>query len=184
MGGVFVPELKKSREEIIAKAGELAVAYEAQYKGCSQSTFLAIVDALRWGGFEIIPEDMEERFFPGISLFAGGVNSTSDGTCGAVIASIMAIGMAVSILQGFEGRDMRAVSYATEGVNEAILDKFNEKYRSQICKDILRERYGKSWDLKRPDMLEEFLGISEGCAIKETAVMAVEFILDEIEQSR
>jgi len=178
-----MPELKKTREEIIAKAGELAVVYEAKYKGCAQSTFLAIVDSLRWGGFEIIPEAMEERFFPGISLFAGGVNSTSDGTCGAVIAAILSIGMAVSILQGVPGRDMKAMQYGAECVQEAILDKFNEKYGSQLCKDVLRGRYGKSWDLKRPDMLEEFLGVSEGCAIKETAVMAVEFILDEIEQS-
>jgi hypothetical protein len=178
-----VPELKKTREEIIAKAGELAVTYEAQYKGCAQSTFLAIVDSLRWGGFEIMPEEMEEKLFPGIALFAGGVNSTSDGTCGAIIASIMAIGMAVSVIQGVPGRDMSLMRYNAECVNEAVLDKFDKKYRSQLFKDIIRERYGKSWDLKRPDMLMEFLGISEGCAIKETAVQTVEFILDEIEQN-
>jgi len=178
-----VPELTKTRPEIIAKAGELAVAYEAKYRGCAQSTFLAIVDSLRWGGFEIIPEDMEDRLFPGISLFAGGVNSTSDGTCGAVIAAILAIGMAVSVIQGVEGRDTRILPYAAESVQEAILDKFNAKYGSQLCRDVQRGRYGKSWDLKRPDMLEEFLGMSEGCAIKETAVMAVEFILDELEMA-
>lgn len=176
-------ELKKTREEIIKKAGELAVEYEAKYKGCCQCTFMAILDSLRWGGLEIMPRDMEEKLFPAVGLFAGGVNSTSDGTCGAVIASIGIIGMAVSLLHDVEGKEMELMHYANECAQEAILDKFDEKYRSQICKDILRKRYGKAWDLKIPEMLGEFMAVSGGCAIKETAVMAVEFILDELEQA-
>ena len=42
--------LKRTKEEIIKKAEELGVEYESKYKGCGQCTFLAIVDALRWGG--------------------------------------------------------------------------------------------------------------------------------------
>jgi len=176
-------QLKKTKEEIIKKAEELAVEYEARYKGCCQSTFLTIIDALRWGGFEIIPQDMEDRLFPGISLLTGGVNSTSDGTCGAVTASILSIGIAVSIIQESQAKDVKAIGYAHECVQEAILDRFDEKYRSQLCKDILRKRYGKAWDLKIPEMLGEFMEVSGGCAIKETAVWAVEFILEELEQA-
>ena len=48
-------ELKRAKEEIIKKAEELGVEYEAKYKGCGQCTFLAIVDALRWGGLGNYP---------------------------------------------------------------------------------------------------------------------------------
>lgn len=57
--------LKKAKKEIVKKAEELAIEYEDKYKGCGQCTFLAIADALRWGGLEIIPKDMEERLFQG-----------------------------------------------------------------------------------------------------------------------
>lgn len=176
-----MPELTKTREEIIAKAGVLAVAYEAKYRGCAQSTFLAIVDSLRWGGFEILPPEMEDKLYAGIGLLSAGVANTAEGTCGAITGSILAIGMAVGVMQGVTGRDENLVAYGRDAVTEAIIDKFYAKYGSQLCKDVQRKRYGKSWDLSRPDMSTEFLAMTEGCAIKETAVMAVAFILDELE---
>ena len=57
-------KLEKTKDEAIKKANELAIEYEAKYKGCLQCTLLAIVDALRWRGLEIIPKDMEDRLFP------------------------------------------------------------------------------------------------------------------------
>ena len=41
-------ELRRTREEVIKKADELGVEYEARYKGCGECTFLAIINALRW----------------------------------------------------------------------------------------------------------------------------------------
>ena len=63
----------KSRKDIVNKAKELAVEYEAKYKGCGQCTFLAIVDALRWGGIELITEDMEKKLYPAICMLMAGV---------------------------------------------------------------------------------------------------------------
>ena len=65
-------KLTKTKDEIIKKSNELAIEYEAKYKGSGQCTFLAIIDALRWGGLEIIPRDVEDRFFSGICLLTGG----------------------------------------------------------------------------------------------------------------
>jgi len=71
--------LKRPKKEIIKKAEELGIEYEAKYKGCGQCTFLAIIDALRWGGLELIPEDMGDRLFSGICVLSGGVSMTGDG---------------------------------------------------------------------------------------------------------
>ena len=103
-------ELKKTKEEIIKKANELGVEYEAKYKGCCQSTFYATVDALRWGGLEIIPKDMAEKLYPAISLLTAGVCMTGEGTCGAVAGSVMAIGFALRTPQKTEAAE------ATHGV--------------------------------------------------------------------
>ncbi|HUT68990.1 MAG TPA: hypothetical protein VMW86_10660 [Dehalococcoidales bacterium] len=96
--------LKKTRKEIIKKAEELAVKYEKEYMGCCQCTFMAVVDALRWGGVEVVSEDIEDRLFPGLCLLTGGVGVTTDGTCGAIIGSVMAIGMALGFPGAFTGR--------------------------------------------------------------------------------
>ncbi|MBA7465980.1 hypothetical protein ES707_01152 [subsurface metagenome] len=61
--------LKRTKEEIIKKAEELAVEYEAKYKGCGQCTFLAIIDALRWGGgWKLFQRIWKIDFFPGYVL--------------------------------------------------------------------------------------------------------------------
>ena len=105
-------KLTKKKGEIIRKSNELAIEYEAKYKGCGQCTFLAIIDALRWGGLEIIPKDMEDRLFPGVCLLTGGVGLSGEGTCGAVAGGVLAIGLAL----GFE-RDNINESLNTEKAN-------------------------------------------------------------------
>ena len=61
-------DLKRTKEEIIKKAGELGVEYEAKYKGCGQCTFLAIVDALRWGAWSLSRRTWRRGFFPGYAF--------------------------------------------------------------------------------------------------------------------
>ena len=58
-------KLKRTKEEIINKAEELGIEYEAKYKGCGQCTFLAIVDALRWGAWKLSQRIWKKDFFPG-----------------------------------------------------------------------------------------------------------------------
>ena len=171
--------LTKTRQEIMDKAGQLAVEYESQYKGCGQCTFLAIVDALRWGGIEIISEEMSDKLFPGLCLLSGGIGITADGSCGAVTGGVLAIGMALGLSAGIQGRDSSIIDRGCDVVREMILDRFDEIYRSQLCKDIQRKRFGKSWDFKIPEMSGEYLEMTDGCAIKEGVLWATECILDE-----
>ena len=173
-------ELKKTKEEIIKKAEEFGVEYEAKYKGCGQCTFLAIVDALRWGGLELIPEDMEDRLFSGICVLTAGVSMTGDGTCGAVASSVLVIGLALGIPR--ESQDERLLRAACDTVRNTILDKYYREYRSILCKDVQRKFFGRAWDLTSDEMSREFLGITRGCTIMQTAMWATEIILDEFEK--
>ena len=173
-------KLKRTKEEIINKAEELGIEYEAKYKGCGQCTFLAIVDALRWGGLEIIPEDMEERLFSGICVMTGGVAMTGEGTCGAVNSAVMAIGLALGISR--ESQDDRIMRDGCVTIRNTILDKYYREYGSILCKDVQRKFFGKAWDLTRDDMSQEFLGITKGCTIMQTARWVTEIILDEFEK--
>ncbi|UCD22415.1 MAG: C_GCAxxG_C_C family protein [Chloroflexota bacterium] len=173
-------KLTKKRDEIVQKANELAVEYEAKYKGCGQCTFMAVVDALRWGGLEIIPRDMEDRLFPGLCLLTGGVGLSGDGTCGAVASGVLAIGLALGFQRDSINESLFRQSCAI--VRGALLNKYYQKYNSVLCRDIQRKFFGKAWDLTRDEMSAEFLGISEGCVIVEGAMWVTEIILDEFEK--
>jgi hypothetical protein len=179
-GRITVIKLTKTKDEIIQKSNELAIQYEAKYRGCGQCTFLAIVDALRWGGLEIMPKDMEDRFFPGICVLTGGVGLSGDGTCAAVASGALAIGLALGMQRETFNEARFRENCAI--VRNTLLSRYYKKYNSLLCKDIQRKFFGKAWDLTRDDTGAEFLGITEGCVIMETAMSATEIILDEFEK--
>jgi hypothetical protein len=172
--------LTKTKDEIIRKANELGIECEAKYKGCGQCTFLAIIDALRWGGLEIISKDMEDKFFSGICVLTAGVGLTGDGTCGAVASSALAIGLALGIPR--EGQDVETLGAACATVRNTIVDRYYREYRSILCKDVQRKFFGKAWDLTNKEMDKEFRGLTRGCTIMQTAKWTVEIILDEFEK--
>jgi hypothetical protein len=178
--GITMAKLKRPKKDIIKKAEELGVEYEAKYKGCGQCTFLALIDALRWGGLEIIPEDTEGRLFSGICVLTGGVSMTGDGTCGALASGVLAIGMALGIPRESQDDSILRSSCAT--VQKTIVDKYYREYRSLLCKDVQRKFFGKAWDLTSDEMSQEFLGITKGCTIMQTAKWTTEIILDEFEK--
>src|SRR4030042_1545983 len=179
-GTTIMVKLTKTKDEIIRKANELGIEYEAKYKGCGQCTFLAIIDALRWGGLEIIPKDMEDKFFSGICVLTAGVGLSGDGTCGAVASSALAIGLALGIPREGQGVELLGAACAT--VRNTILDKYYREYRSILCKDVQRKFFGKAWDLTNKEMDREFRGLTRGCTIMQTAKWTVEIILDEFEK--
>jgi hypothetical protein len=175
-----MPELKRIKEEIVQKAEELGREYEAKYKGCGQCTFLAIVDALRWGGLEIVPEDVVNRIYPGICFLTAGTNMTGEGTCGAVSSSVMAIGIAMGAPLG--SQEIKDERNTAAVITRDILDRYYQKYGSILCKDVQRKHFGKAWDLTSEQMTREFLSITDGCTIMETAGWATDCILTEFDK--
>jgi len=176
-------KLTKTKDEIIKKANELAVGYEARYKGCGECTFMAVLDALRWGGLEIISKDVEDRFFSGVCVTTAGIGLIGDGNCGAVASGALIIGLALGV-QGGPGGPLYFIglnkAFAT--VRNTLVNKSYQKYNSVLCTAIQKKFFGKAWDLTRDDMNMEFLGITHGCAIMEITMWTAEIILDELEK--
>ena len=177
-------KLTRSRTDVVNKAAELAVEYEAADGGCAQCTFLAIVDALRWGGAEIITPEVEDALYPGISLLTAGIGLTGQGSCGALTGSVMATGMAFAAMRGETGRDIKSFGDSCDMVRNVIMAHFDEKYRSLRCLDVQLGHFGKAWEFRRQDMTEEFLAITDGCVIKEIATLTVGAICDELERQQ
>ena len=175
-------KLTKTREEIADKAWELGIEYEAKYKGCCQATFLAVADALRWGGLDIFPKEMEEQLYSGICLLTAGVCMTGEGTCGAVAGSVMAYGMACRVPQHTD--DPASSRMASIGIRDTLLAKYYDTYGSILCKDVMRKYFGKAWDLTSDEMTLEFLSITDGCVIRQTAKWAAGIIVDDIEKGK
>jgi hypothetical protein len=173
-------KLKKTKEEIIKKAEELGKEYEAKYGGCCQSTFLAVVDALRWGGLEVISKDIEDSLYSGICLLTAGVCMTGEGTCGAVSGSVIASGFAFGIPKDTD--DITIADKAGARIRDTLLARFYREYGSILCKDVMRKYFGKAWDLTSDKMTQEFLGITDGCVIRKTAGWATRVLLEEFEK--
>ena len=170
-------KLKKAEKEIINKSGELAIEYEAQYKGCGQCTFLAVVDALRWGGLEIVPENVAEKFFSAAGGFTGGTSMVIDSTCGAVNTSILVMGLALGTTR--DNQDEVSLRRFCATIRNTILDKFYREYNSMLCRDILNKYFGKVWNLTDDEASNDFLKVSRGCEIIQTVTWTTEIILDQ-----
>lgn len=175
-----MPESRKSRAEIVKKAEELAVEYEAKYKGCAQTTFYAAADALRWGGIEILPAELQDKMYAGVCLLSAGGCMTGEGTCGAVIGSIITSGFAYGL--GKDLGDPTAGRRAALSIRDTLLKKYYEEFGSILCKDVMRKYFGKAWDLNNDEMTAEFLGQTDGCVIRKTAVWITEILLDKYEK--
>ncbi len=123
---------------------------------------------------------MEDGFFSGICLLTAGVAMTGEGTCGAVASSVLAMGLAMGIPR--EGQDDTVLRKGCTIIRDTILDKYYQEYNSILCKDVQRKYFGKAWDLTSDKVSQEFLGVSHGCTIIQTAKWATEIILDECER--
>lgn len=73
----------------------------------------------------------EEQLLALSTGFAGGIGKTfSDGTCGALVGGVMAVGLYLP------GQTDKAVS-----AGKQLFERFKEKENTVICKDIL-QKYG------------------------------------------
>lgn len=172
-----MPELKKPKEEIIKKAEEFAAEYETKYRGCCESTFYAVADALRWAGLEIIPKAVQDKMYPGICLLSAGVCMTGEGTCGALSGSVLASGFAFGV-----SLDEGNANKVGPTLRDSLMAEFYKRYGSILCKDVMRKYFGKAWDLTNEEMTMEFLGITEGCVIPPSTRWITEYLLDEYEK--
>jgi len=157
------------------RAYKLAYKYEAKYGGCAQTTLAAI--------FEVLNVDAKDVFKSATGL-AGGIGVIGDGTCGAVVAGVIA-------LSYFFGREYENFSdperkrFETYKLAREFYQRFKKIFGSTRCHDIQRRLMGREFDLLDPKDWEDFLkagGHDDKCpSVTGTAAkIAVEMILERL----
>jgi len=142
--------------KIIERGIDLGAEYELKYVGCAQSSFCATIDALREAGIELIDEEVEELFFKALVGVSGGVGATGRGSCGAVTGASLAVSLATGVGREEQDRDPSSRMRSYENVRKYIVSKFLEKFGGITCREVQISRFGKAWDMSRPDVIEDF----------------------------
>jgi len=161
-----------SRDEILEKVYRLAYKYEAERGSCPQCVQAVIYETLGIGDPNTI------RAADGL---AGGTALSTEGTCGALVGGLLAIGLVTGrTYEDFSAgnRKRRVFQYAKK-----LYDKFVEEYGSPLCKDVQKKIFGKSFNLLDSKDYEEFLkagGHVDKCpsVSGNAAKWAAEIILD------
>jgi C_GCAxxG_C_C family probable redox protein len=134
-----------SREEILDKVYNLAYKYEAEIGSCPQCVLAAIYETIGVG---------DPKTIQAADAMAGGSALTTEGTCGALVGGLLAIGAVVGrTYKDFkaEKHNRRVFLYAKK-----FYDKFYEKYGCMRCKDLHKKLFGRSYKLLDSKEYEEF----------------------------
>lgn len=137
-----IREMSTSKEKIIQNVRKKAHEYD-KLSGCSQSVLLSIQEEF---GLQNLAA------FKSATVFGGGVARSGE-TCGALIGSLMALGL---VIGRAEMKDTEVYRRAMEPARE-IQRRFKEELKRQLqfkeylkttlCKEIQEKIYGRSFDM-------------------------------------
>lgn len=160
--------IESEKERLIEKARKLGHHYLARYKGCAQTTLLAVADTL---GMEV--DDNLFKAMIGLSGQAGG--------CGGICGAAAAIGLRYDIKRGEFERNPE-VRFKVYEVVKRVRDKFIKEYDSYVCKDIQKKLFGRTFDSTIPQDQKTFekAGLTKECSkvTEKAAGWAVTAILE------
>jgi C_GCAxxG_C_C family probable redox protein len=134
-----------SKEEVLEKVYNLAYKYEAEIGSCPQCVLSAIYETLGVG---------DPKTIQASDAMAGGGALSTEGTCGALVGGLLAIGSIVGrTYEDFKAgnRKRRVFQYSKK-----LYDKFIEEYNSPRCKDIHMKLFGRTFNLLDPKDYAEF----------------------------
>ncbi len=162
----------EEKTKIIQEIEETASFNAGQFRGCSQWPLYALQKHLNLENVDI---------FRSASALAGGVAGNGE-FCGALLGSIMAIGL----IYGRETLEPMETSVpyaeAMERSNR-MCDEFKKEFGSYRCSDVHKLIFGRSFDLRNPEGKKEFFSNPNitKCAdvvIKKVARLAAIAILE------
>ncbi len=169
--------MRKSKQEIVNKAFELAERYEKECTGCAQTTIAGIFDAL-----DITNDDV----FKAASGLADGLGLSGDGTCGALVGGAMVI----SYLFGRERKDFKDMLKPMKSylLAKKLHDRFVEKYGTCRCYDIQESLMGRTFNLLDGTEFQEAIesDMIKHCSkvVGTAAKLTTEIILEEYEKEK
>ena len=163
-----------SKDEILEKAYFLAFKYEAEHGSCPQCVLAALHETLGVG---------DPKTIQAADGLAGGTSLSTEGTCGALVGGLLAIGSVVGrTYENFKAgnRKRRVFQYSKK-----LYDRFIKEYGSPICKDIHMKLFGRTFNLLDPVDYAEFEkagGHVDKCPVVsgKTARWAAEILIDDL----
>lgn len=137
--------MMESVEQVISKAESLGFKYEAEIGSCPQCVLAALHETIGIG---------DENLIKSADSLAGGTALSAQGTCGALVGGMLAIGF----LEGRKYNDFKLGKRNRRVFKFAKLlyDKFIEEYGSPLCKDVQKKLFGRSYVLLDPKEYREF----------------------------
>jgi hypothetical protein len=131
----------EEKNELINRARRLGEEYMFDYRGCAQTTLLAVADTLDME----ITDDVFKTVAP-LSSFTGG--------CGGMCGAAAAFG-----LRYCKTRDAFLEETGLGDIKDLLFEiqtRFEDKYTGYLCRDITRHLYGRSFDFRKPEDVEAF----------------------------
>jgi len=162
---------EQTREQILDEVERKAGEYEIESGCCSQGCLRALQEQFGFGNAETYKA---ATAMPGIALRGE--------TCGGVIGGLMAIG----ILYGREDpKDtdsfFRAIAYGRK-----FCKQFEKEFGTVMCRDIVKQRFGKELNLASPEDAKEFVKMDgyKRCSYVpgRAARIVAQMILDKSEE--
>ena len=157
---------------LIEEAKKLGREYLHVYRGCAQTTLLAVADTLNMD----VPDELFKAMI-GLSGRTGG--------CGGICGATAVIGLRYGINREDFATDPEMRGLVTSKINDTmkiVRDKMTEKYGGYLCSDIQKTLYGRSYDFVYPDEMKAFSKepIYEECpkVTEDAAGWTVEAILN------
>lgn len=180
------------REQCVRRAVELGIRYVPVYWGCAQTTFCAIVDALRSEGLQLVTPEVQEQIVKGLVGLSGGVGNLGRGNCGALTGAAVAISLVSRVGRKEIEQDPMYRWIAYDNVAETIGQRFLQEFHGLSCRDVTWTRWGKWYDSWNPAIKAEFVAEERSrgclgtpqCTQAMVAGWATEYILDICQHPR
>ena len=135
----------QSKDEILKKAYDLAFKYEAKRGSCPQCVLSALYKTL---------DIADPATIQASDALAGGGALSTQGTCGALVGGLLAIGSVVGrTYEDFSAGESKRRVFL---YSKKLYDKFYEKYECMRCKDVHKKLFGRSYKLLDPKDYAEF----------------------------
>jgi C_GCAxxG_C_C family probable redox protein len=158
---------KKTREEIHKQLDDLVDEYMPVFGTCSQTSFYALNKTFKLKADRFVKSLAS---MPGIALRGE--------TCGAVSGSLLAIAMAYE-----ETKFDREKKRASRQPSITFCSKFEDKFVSTRCEDVVSHVSQKKYNVSRPEDYQMLAqdGVYKHCSnvVKQAVHIAADLILDK-----
>jgi C_GCAxxG_C_C family probable redox protein len=169
----------KEKQDILDRVERRAAAYDYEFSGCGQMVILALQQEFK------LPGGMAPFK---TATFCGRATSGIGGTCGALIGSVLAFGMASgrdkfedTIWPNPEDKGETGFPKSVETVRR-FYKRFLEMFGSYRCRDIQAKLLGKDYDPENREESQKFEheGGREACSkcVGTAARLAAEIIME------